>query len=211
MDSNLIKSVVEEVLQNYIHNLSSNKIPIAVSNRHIHLSQGDLNILFGEGYQLKKFKDLSQPGQFAAEEMVTLVGPGGVKTKVRVLGPVRDKTQVEISRTDAFDLGVRPPVRDSGTLKASPGIAIVGPLGSVTIKEGVICAWRHIHMHTDDASRFGLSDKQYVQVKTGGDRGIIFDRVLVRVNPKFKLEMHVDIDEANAGFINNGDLVEIIK
>jgi len=212
MDAQFIQSVVEEVVKKYMGNKEpgKNKISVGVSNRHIHVSRKDLDILFGEGYKLKKFKDLSQPGQYAAEDMVTLAGPAGVKTKVRILGPERSKTQVEISMTDGFELGLKPPVRDSGDTAGSPGISIVGPKGSVTIKEGVICAWRHIHMTPDDAAKFGLSDKQYVKVKTSGDRGLIFDRVLVRVNSQYSLEMHIDIDEANAGFIKNGDMVEIL-
>ncbi len=212
MDAQFIQSVVQEVVKNYIGNREQgkNKISVGVSNRHIHVSRGDLDILFGEGYKLRKFKDLSQPGQYAAEDMVTLVGPSGVKTKVRILGPERSKTQVEISMTDGFELGLKPPVRDSGELAGTPGISVVGPGGSVTIKEGVICAWRHIHMTPEDAAKFGLSDKQYVKVKTFGDRGLIFDRVLVRVNSQYSLEMHIDTDEANAGFIKNGDQVEIL-
>lgn len=212
MDTRFIQSVVEEVVKNYMGNKEpeKNQISVGVSNRHIHVSRSDLDILFGEGYNLKKFKDLSQPGQYAAEDMVTLVGPSGVKTKVRILGPERSKTQVEISLTDGFELGVKPPARDSGDIAGTPGISIVGPNGSITIKEGVICAWRHIHMTPEDAQKFGLSDKQYVKVKTSGDRGLIFDRVLVRVNSQYRLEMHIDIDEANAGFIKNGNSVEIL-
>lgn len=212
MDKKLIRTVVEEVLECYLKSNSKkgNKIPVAVSNRHVHLSEKDLEILFGKGYKLNKLKDLSQPGQYAAKECVTLVGPSGVKTGVRVLGPERDKTQVEISRTDSFELGVKPPVRDSGSLSGSPGIVLVGPGGAVTLLEGVIFAWRHIHMTPEDAAKFGLSDKQYVKVKAGKERGLIFDNVLVRVSSKYRLEMHVDTDEANAGLINNCDLVEIL-
>ncbi|HPZ10405.1 MAG TPA: phosphate propanoyltransferase, partial [Candidatus Eremiobacteraeota bacterium] len=144
----------------------NNKIPIAISNRHVHLCKQDLNMLFGEGYTLTKMKDLSQPGQFAAQETVTLAGSKGrVKTGVRILGPERSKTQVEISRTDGFELDIMPPVRDSGDLAGSPGIVIVGPKGAITLKEGVICAWRHIHMNPEDALHFGVTDKQYVKIK----------------------------------------------
>jgi putative phosphotransacetylase len=209
MDARFIKSVVEEVVKNYMEHKET--IPVGVSNRHVHVSRGDLDILFGEGYSLKKFKDLSQPGQYAAEDMVTLVGPSGVKTKVRILGPERSKTQVEISMTDGFELGLKPPPRDSGDLAGTPGISIVGPKGSITLKEGVICAWRHIHMTPEDAKKFGFSDKQHVKVKTSGDRGLIFDRVLIRVSSQYRLDMHIDTDEANAGFIKNGDLVEILE
>ncbi len=188
------------------------KVPVGISNRHVHLSQGDLEKLFGQGHQLTNIKDLSQPGQFAADETVTLVGPKGVIQRVRVLGPVRSKTQVEISRTDAFALGVRPPVRDSGDLNDSAGlVTIVGPKGAVTLSEGVILAKRHIHMTPADAEAFGVKDKDIVKVRCGGDRGLIFDQVLVRVREDFALDCHLDTDEANAAMLNNGDEVEVLR
>ena len=212
MDREIVKSVVTEVLKGYLEAKAdrNSKVPVAVSNRHVHLSSQDLYTLFGDRYDLKKLKDLSQPGQFAAKECLTLVGPSGVKTNVRVLGPCRGNTQVEISRTDGFELGIKPPVRDSGDITGTPGIVIVGPAGAVTLKEGVICASRHIHMPPQDAERIGVSDKQYVKVRVGGERGLIFDKVLIRVSSKYALEMHVDIDEANAAFINNGDMAEVL-
>ncbi|NLC95422.1 MAG: phosphate propanoyltransferase [Bacilli bacterium] len=187
------------------------KLPIAMSNRHIHLSPEHLEALFGAGYELTKFKDLSQPGQFAANEKVDIVGPKGTLKGVRVLGPCRGKTQIEISRTDSFVLGIYPPVRDSGDIKGTPGAKIIGPKGEIEIEEGVIIAARHIHMHPDDAKEFGVKDKDRVRVKVEGERGLIFDNVLVRVRDDFALEMHVDIDEGNAAGINNGDLVEIVE
>jgi len=187
------------------------KLPIAMSNRHIHLSPEHLEALFGAGYELTKFKDLSQPGQFAANEKVDIVGPKGTLKGVRVLGPCRGKTQIEISRTDSFILGIYPPVRDSGDIKGTPGAKIIGPKGEIEIEEGVIIAARHIHMHPDDAKEFGVKDKDRVRVKVEGERGLIFDNVLVRVRDDFALEMHVDIDEGNAAGINNGDLVEIVE
>lgn len=187
------------------------KLPIAMSNRHIHLSPEHLETLFGAGYELTKFKDLSQPGQFAANEKVDIVGPKGTLKGVRVLGPCRGKTQIEISRTDSFVLGIYPPVRDSGDIKGTPGAKIIGPKGEIEIEEGVIIAARHIHMHPDDAKEFGVKDKDRVRVKVEGERGLIFDNVLVRVRDDFALEMHVDIDEGNAAGINNGDLVEIVE
>ena len=188
------------------------KVPVGISNRHVHLSQEDLERLFGEGYQLTNIKDLSQPGQFAAEETVTLVGPKGVLQRVRVLGPVRSKTQVEVSRTDAFALGVRPPVRDSGELNGSSGqVTVVGPKGAVTLSEGVILAERHIHMTPADAEAFGLKDKEIVKIRCGGDRGLIFDQVLVRVREDFTLDCHLDTDEANAAMMNNGDAEEMLR
>ncbi len=181
-------------------------IVIGVSNRHIHLAPADLAALFGEGYQLKPIKDL-QPGQFAAEEVITVIGPRGLIEGVRVIGPSRSATQVEISRTDAFRLGVRPPVRDSGDIKGSPGIILVGPQAAVNLSQGVILASRHIHMHTTDAVRYGLQDGDRVQVQVKGERAVILQNVLIRVNPSFTLEMHVDTDEANACLLQNGDLV----
>ncbi|MDK2918241.1 MAG: putative phosphotransacetylase [Candidatus Petromonas sp.] len=186
-------------------------IPVGLSNRHLHLSKEHIDTLFGEGYELTKYKDLSQPGQYAANEKVDIVGPKGTLKGVRVLGPARSKTQVEISVTDGFLLGVKPPVKDSGDLVGSPGAKIVGPKGEVELEEGIIAAARHIHMHTSDAEKFGVKDKDIVKIKVGGKRGLIFENVLVRVNPNYALEMHVDIDEGNAAGLKNGDKVEIIK
>ena len=185
-------------------------VPVAVSNRHVHLAAEDLAALFGEGYILTKARDLSQPGQFACEERVTLAGPQGVIENVRILGPVRDKTQVEIAPSDASKLGLSPPVRDSGDLAGSPGIALVGPQGALNLPEGVIIAARHIHMHTRDAQRFGLKDKDRVSVKIPGPRSLVFNDVLVRAGDNYKLEMHVDIDEANASLLKNNQWVEIL-
>ena len=141
------------------------KVPAGISNRHLHVSQTDLEILFGKGYQLKEMKPLSQPGQYAAEETVNLVGPKGSIKKVRILGPVRSKTQVEISRNDSFVIGINPPVRDSGSVENSPGIIIEGPIGSVELKEGVILAQRHLHLHTSEAEELGLQDKEWIAVR----------------------------------------------
>lgn len=185
-------------------------LPIALSNRHLHLSKEDIEVLFGEGYELVKMKDLSQSGQYAAEEKVDIVGPKGIIKGVRVLGPARPNTQIEISLTDSFTLGVNPPVRDSGDLADSPGIKIVGPKGELALREGVILAARHIHMHTTDAERFGVTDKQRVKIRTSGSRGLVFENVLIRVHPTYSLEMHVDVDEGNAASVKNGELVELI-
>jgi putative phosphotransacetylase len=190
--------------------MSMKKIPIALSNRHLHISQEHLDILFGAGYELKKLKDLKQPGQYAAEEKVDLVGPKGTIKGVRVLGPVRKKTQIEISFSDSFILGIKPPVRDSGDLKNSPGVKIVGPSGEVEIEEGVIAAARHIHMTPAIAEEWGVKDKDTVNVRTGGVRSIIFENVLVRVNQEYALEMHVDLEEGNGAGIQNNDEVEVI-
>ncbi len=187
------------------------KLPIALSNRHIHLSQKDLDILFGEGYELTKIKDLSQPGQYACDEKVDVVGPKGTIKGVRILGPVRSKTQFEISISDAFTLRVDAVLRNSGDISGTPGAKIIGPKGEVEISEGIIVAARHIHMHTSDAVEYGVVDKDVVSIKVGGERGLVFDNVLVRVADNYALEMHVDIEEGNAAGVKNGDLVELIK
>ena len=186
------------------------KLPIALSNKHVHLSQADVDVLFGEGYELTHKKDLSQPGQFACEEMVEVVGPKG-STKMRVLGPVRPESQVEVSLADARGLGLSVPVRQSGDIDGTPAFKLVGPNGEVECEKGIIVAARHIHMSLEDAEKFGVKDKDVVSVKTEGLRGLTFHNVLVRANANFALEMHVDIEEGNAAGVKNGDLVELIK
>lgn len=185
-------------------------IPVGISNRHIHLSQEDFETLFGAGATMTHFKDLSQPGQFACQEVMTIVGPGGAIERVRLLGPARKQTQVEVSVADCFKLGIKAPLRDSGDLAGSAPITIVGPKGSVNIPEGCIIALKHIHMHTDDAARLGLKDRDHVNVQTCGERNLMFQEVLIRVSDKFRLEMHVDMDEANAASLSNGDKVRIV-
>jgi len=186
-------------------------VPVGLSNRHIHLSVEHLNLLFGEGYKLKKSKDLSQPGQYAAEEKVDVVGTKGTLKGVRILGPVRKETQIEISLADGFVLGINPPVRNSGDLIDSPGGKVIGPKGEIIIEKGVIVAARHIHMHTSDAENFGVVDKEVVSVKVEGKRGLVFDNVLIRANKEYALEMHVDIEEGNAAGLKNGLMVELLK
>lgn len=174
-------------------------IPIAVSGRHIHLTQEAVDALFGKGYQLTEKVPLSQPGQFACNEQVTIVGPKNKIERVRVLGPTRPKNQLEVSRTDEFFLGVDAPVRASGKVENTPGIKLVGTKGAYNMTEGVICAWRHIHMTPKDAEIFGVADKDIVDVEvSNGLRPLTFGNVLVRVSPKYALEMHIDTDEANA-------------
>jgi len=185
-------------------------IPIGVSNRHIHLTLEDIEMLFGQGHELTNIKNLGQPGEFAAEEVLTVVGPRGVIEGVRILGPVRSVTQIEISMTDAYRLGLRPPVRESGNVKGTPGVAVVGPRGVVSLEEGVILAARHIHMRPENAESFSVEDKQKVRVHVPGERGQVFENVLVRVSPTYALEMHVDTDKANAALLKNGDQVRII-
>lgn len=206
----LVALITEAVAKQLYDNPRANKIPVAISNRHVHLSQEDMNRLFGADHQFKVVKNLSQPGQFAYDEKVTLVGPKGVLENVRILGPARTKTQVEISVSDGIKLGVKAPIRDSGELAQSAGLTLVGPLGSTTLPEGTIIAARHIHMHPDDATRFGVKDKDRINVKAPGTRGLVYNEMLVRVSDKFKLEMHIDIDEANAAYLKNNDSVEIV-
>lgn len=185
-------------------------IPVAISNRHVHLSEYDVITLFGAGHRLRRDKELSQPGQYACQETVTLVGPRGVIEKVRVLGPPRKMTQVEISITDCFKLGTMAPLRDSGDLENSASVTLVGPAGSVTIPQGCIIAARHIHMSGEDARRFGLKDGDKVNVRARGPRGLTFAEVLIRVNDQYRLEMHVDVDEGNAVGLKNAHLVQIV-
>ena len=181
------------------------KIPIAISARHVHLTQETLEQLFDKGYQLTEFKPLSQPGQYAAKETVNLIGPKNTIGNVRILGPVRSYNQVEISRTDEFFLGIDAPIRDSGNTAGSPGIILEGPNGKVQIHEGVIQAWRHIHMHPTDAERFGVHNKDIVNVDVDvKERPLTFKNVLIRVSDQFKLEMHIDTDEGNAAEITHG-------
>lgn len=188
-------------------------VPVGVSNRHVHLCAQDFEALFGAESAksgLARLRDLSQPGQFVAKEMVALVGPKGDIPGVRVLGPLRSRTQVEISRTDGFALGISPPVRDSGDLDGSAPITLVGPAGAVNLKEGAIIATRHIHMRPQEASSWGLRDGDRVEVEAAGARGLVFRGVLVRVREDFQLEMHVDTDEANAALLRNGDMVRVV-
>jgi acetate kinase len=183
------------------------KIPIAISARHIHLTQDTVEALFGKGHTLTPYKPLSQPGQFASEEKLTIVGPKRSLEDVRVLGPTRSKCQVEVSRTDEFWLGIDAPVRNSGDVKNSPGVTLVGPAGTVTLPEGLICARRHIHMTPDDAMKLGVKDRDIVEVAIDSDgRDLIFGDVLIRVKASYALEMHIDTDEANAAEIKSGQI-----
>ncbi len=179
-------------------------IPVEISAHHVHLSQADVDKLFGPGHQLTAKSELSQPGQFACEEQVHLVGPKGRIANVRVLGPTRKETQVEIAMTEQFKLGIQPPIRESGDLAGTPGITLEGPYGSSQIERGVICAQRHIHMSPDDARRFRVRDKYVVRVRVEGDRELVFGDVVVRVNPAYRLAMHIDTDEGNAGHLSTG-------
>lgn len=213
MNEELIQLVTEIVTKQLKEeNLIDNKelkVPVGISARHVHLTREHMDILFGHGYELKKKKDL-MGGQFAAEEVVTLVGSKlSTIEKVRILGPLRSKTQVEVSKTDSIKLGIKVPVRESGKIENSEPITIVGPKGSITLKEGCIAAKRHIHMNLQDAECFKVHDGAVVSVKVPGERGGILDNVQIRVDKTFSLEMHIDTDEANALGIKCGSLVEI--
>ncbi len=207
----LITRMVLEALEKQEKSGNGFLVPIGVSARHIHLTQEHVEALFGEGYQLTKKKEL-MGGQFASNEQVTIVG---LKLRaienVRILGPVRSKSQVEISATDAIRLGVKAPIRESGNTKGSAPVAIVGPKGVIYLEEGCIIAKRHIHMAPKDAAAAGVADGQTVSVKADNERGTVFNHVQIRVDDSFTLEMHIDTDEANAAKIVTGQTVTIIK
>ncbi|MDW2800238.1 phosphate propanoyltransferase [Clostridium boliviensis] len=186
-------------------------IPVGVSNRHVHLSQEDLDTLFGKGYELTNMKELSQPGQYACKEMVTVCGPKGAIEKVRILGPVRKQTQVEILAADCFKLGRNTTPKMSGELAGTPGITLVGPKGTVETKEGFIIAQRHIHMSPADALKFGVHDGETVKIETEGIRGGIFNNVAIRVTETSALECHLDTEEANAMGLSGSSKVTIVK
>jgi acetate kinase len=177
---------------------------VEISAHHIHLTQEHVEALFGKGHQLTKHADLSQPGQYACKEQLTIVGPKGRIERVRILGPARKYSQVEIAMTEQFKLGIHPPIRESGDLADTPGCVLESPTGSVQIDRGVICALRHIHMSPEDALRYGVRDKSFVRVRIEGDRELTFGDVLVRVDPSFKLAMHIDTDEGNAASVKTG-------
>ena len=180
-------------------------VEVEASGRHVHLSRAHVEALFGPGYRLNRVKDLSQPGQFACAERVTLVGPKGILQNVVVLGPERPESQVEVSLTDGVSLGIAPPVRISGDIAGTPGIVLRGPAGEITLKQGVIAAKRHIHMTPEDARRWGLSDKQDIRLRTLTSRPVTFEAVEVRISPKFSTAVHLDYDEANACGFRKGD------
>lgn len=185
-------------------------ISVGISNRHIHLCQEDVEALFGSGYQLTIKKWLKQPGQYATAETVTIVGPKGSLANVRVLGPTREKSQLEISKTDSFALGVKAPINESGDLTHAGAVCVLGPKGMVTLKQNVIVAKRHIHMSPMDAAKFNVVNKQLVAIKTSGEREMIFMDTVIRVDDNFHLECHLDTDEANAASLKNRSKVTII-
>jgi putative phosphotransacetylase len=187
------------------------KAEVGLSNKHLHLRNEDIEILFGKGHTLTPTKDLKQPGQFASEEKVDIVGPKGTLKGVRVLGPARPETQVELAMTDARAIGLSAPVRESGKLDGTPGIKLIGPAGEVAVDHGVIIALRHVHLSPEQAIEAGVKDKEVVSIKFEGDRGLIFDNVLVRSGNGHEREIHLDTDEGNAAGLSNGILGEIVK
>lgn len=207
----MITQIVLETIGRMDEKSNGYQVPVGVSARHIHLTQEHVEALFGEGYRLTKKKDL-MGGQYACNETVTVVG---IKLRaienVRVLGPVRKASQLEISATDAMKLGVAAPIRESGNVAGSAPIAVVGPKGVIYLKEGCIIAMRHIHMSPADAAAAGVKDGDIVSVKADNERGTVFNQVKIRVNDSFTLEMHIDTDEANASKIKTGEMVTIIK
>lgn len=189
-----------------------NKVLVETSARHVHVTKEDLETLFGPGYELTRKKDLSQPGQYACEERVDVVGSKKTLSGVSILGPVRSASQVELSLTDARSIGVTAPIRESGDVAGSGSCKLVGPKGEVELKEGVIAAKRHIHMTPADAQQMGLKDKDVVSVRVpSGERSLVFGDVVVRVSEKFALAMHIDTDESNAAAVAPGTMGEILK
>lgn len=208
MSEEIVKKITEKIMTRI--DRSNKPIIVNVSNRHIHLTQNDLEVLFGKDYKLTKVKDLRQPGEFAAKEKVTIKDKKVEITDVRVVGPLRKFTQVEISKTDAIHLGVDAPLRVSGDIKGSAPITVIGPQGKLELKEGCIIAKRHIHFSIKDAEEFKVKDGEILKVKTEGERGLIFDNVVARVREDMILEFHIDTDEANAAGIKNGDKVYLL-
>lgn len=186
-------------------------VPAGISNKHVHVSKEDYAKLFGEGKELTFFKKLSQPGQFAAEEKVDIVGPKGTLKSVRILGPFRNQTQIEVSETDCFGAGFPVDIRQSGHLDGTPGCTLVGPAGSVELSEGVMVALRHVHLSTEQAEEAGVKDGDIISVKFDGPKSVTFNNVVVRAGDTHFRDFHLDLDEANAAHLVNGQEGEIIK
>lgn len=203
---NLIDKVIDR-----IQNELDSSFEVEASGRHVHLSRKELDALFGTGYELTKAKDLSQPGQYASKERLTVVGPKGAFHNVVILGPVRKESQVEVSLTDCLQLGVKAPIRESGDIEGTPGIVLVNGDKSVSLDKGLILAKRHVHMTPEDAEKIGVKNHDIVKVKVEGARPLIFDDVVIRVSPKFATYMHIDYDEANACGFSKGIRGRIIK
>lgn len=187
------------------------KITVGISNRHAHLTQNQVEALFGVGYELTFFRKIKQPDEFVSNEKIDVVGPKGTLKGVRILGPVRETAQIEMTLTNAREIGVEAMVRVSSDVEGSSGVTLIGPAGEYELKEGVIAAVRHLHMTPQEASALNLKDNQWVSVETTGDRAIVFKNVIVRLDPMFSLELHLDTDEANAAGLKSGDEVHLVK
>ncbi|MBQ8129601.1 MAG: phosphate propanoyltransferase [Clostridia bacterium] len=210
MNEKELQSAVERIILTELARLGEPFVPVVSSNRHCHLSQKDVEALFGEGYQLTRLRDLSQPGQFACNEQVTIETEKG-KMKLRVVGPARRETQVELAQTDAVKLGLRPPLRMSGELENTPGCVLSSGERRVTIPRGVIVAARHLHLSPEEAEAYGLADGDVVSLKVEGPRPCVMENVVVRSGPGHRLEVHVDTDEANACLLKSGQLCRVIR
>lgn len=213
---NELSQLLENLVENYNKNKNEvnvdlYKIPVGISGRHIHLSQNDLDTLFGKGYKLTPIKSLSQPGQFACKECLTIAAKKGCIEKVRIIGPTRNKTQVEILRSDAFKLGIKPVLRLSGDLKDTPGVTVIGPEGAVILNEGAIVAQRHIHFNNLQAKERGFKNGDIVSIRTRGERSAVLENVSVRVGDNGYLDCHIDQEEANALGLGPKDFIEIIR
>jgi putative phosphotransacetylase len=189
----------------------SYEVKIGLSNKHVHLSEKHIEALFGAGHKLTPTKDLVQPGQFACEEKVDIVGPKTALKGIRVLGPARPETQVELAMTDARSIGIKAPVRESGKLEGTPGCKLIGPCGEVELEHGVMVALRHVHLSAAQAEEAGVKDKDIVSIKIEGERGLVFDNVLVRAGDKHEREVHLDTDEGNAAGCGPDSVCTIIK
>lgn len=215
MDERVISTVVDEIVRTIAgkpltNNSPSKTVMIGVSSRHGHLTRDHVEILFGQGKRLTPLRPLYQPDQFATNETVSIATPKGIFHNVRLIGPERKYTQFEIARTDAFALGLNPPIRQSGELDDTPGCVVMGPAGSVVIKSGVILAGRHLHCHTSEAQALGLHDRKLIRAGIAGQRGGIMENLLVRVGDGHKLEVHIDTDEANAFGLKSGDTIQLM-
>ncbi|MDF2612297.1 MAG: Propanediol utilization protein [Clostridia bacterium] len=211
-DEKLVRTISEIVLQEIQKIRRSQRLaPVGISARHVHLSKKDAEVLFGRGYALTHFKELSQPGQFAANEVVELIGPAGTIHKVRVLGPERPKTQIEVALSDARKLGLKPPVRSSGDIEGTPGIILKGPKGEVEIPFGVIISERHMHLSREEAKGFELQDGDKVRAFIEGPKGGVMEHITVRVHEDYRLDLHIDTDDANAFNIVQGQYLKFEK